>query len=800
MLLSLLSRVAVLLWLVSSVSAQTANVAIGWQTDPQATGAIGSAGQSANDLHCNPIQSFTTAQMPATGAPLQSFGTYYIPNTVAGTTTPYCRVALYQVSSSNVYTLVAGTQAGNDIPLTYGNSGAQTAATSGGASTLLYPQGGSSFTVMPNVNYSLCFTNTAGNFSGGASMFLWPQATALLSYVYIPYYPPNPLPNPFPITLATSSVDTWQVWMNVQVPVSYVPPPVSSSSSSTGAVYVPPTDYLSVCFGRGGEQNFVTWTYSYTMGCLPGFDNGWASNLGVSCQASNNNGTLGGFFVVNITLNMLVSTTAVYGSGVNTAYQVCSLLPGSQRTVGTWFGSSQSGLQWQTTPITLLPTYNPGACTDIDLCWNNWFYPMSGNNNPNGPANTTAYGLPYWFDGYGLLYQLGSSWGGITYLNLFTSSSDGGNWVLTQGGTQLMEETGNGPFGDIIENSWKVATTSVPFTMGCGHLPSSTPQQTWTFNYQYTTNIYSVTLNLTINTLAQPVFDNGINSPFLICSLSGTRTAVYNGVTSVSAVSLAPVNADTSQFLYNNYYYAFSSPNGANGVNDGSLGLYYFFDLDGVVMQLATPWSYANTTWQYVNLCTGNAAVYGGSQLQEELATGQIGTIAPNNTGGWSIAVSPSQVFNQAPAPLGSQVVHLFTFNMVYVGWCTPAASLPGCYNGASKAQSFDQGYYTLNLTLIMITSPTPSINGVGPNAGYQIGQLLPGSMRTTAVSLTGGFPVMSSTPITLVNTTGLGVTCANGFCWDNYFYPNSAVFAELEGGGTGTNSGNDPNAFGVDL
>ena len=221
------------------------------------------------------------------------------------------------------------------------------------------------------------------------------------------------------------------------------------------------------------------------------------------------------------------------------------------------------------------------------------------------------------------------------------------------------------------------------------------------------------------------------------------------------------------------YHSAMSSSNGANGANDGSLGLYYYFDLDGAVMQLATPWSYGGSTWQYVNLCTGNAAVSNGSQLQEEIATGQIGTIP--NAASWSISVSPSQVYNKAPALIGTQLVHLFTFNMVYIGWCAPGAALPGCYDGTSAAQAYDQGYYTLNLTLIMVTSPAPAINTVGPNAGYEIGQLLPGSMRSTATSLTGAFPQVSNTPITLVNkSAGAVVQCADGFCYDSFFYPNS--------------------------
>ena len=195
---------------------------------------------------------------------------------------------------------------------------------------------------------------------------------------------------------------------------------------------------------------------------------------------------------------------------------------------------------------------------------------------------------------YGILYQLASSWGGVTYLNLFTSSSDGGNWVISQGGTQLMEETGQGPFGDVIEKSWAITSSVQPYNGGCG---AGAPTQLYQFNFAYTSyctaaatwsgctvgsGYYSTNLTLTLNVSAVPLFDNGVNSPFAICAASGTRVAVVNptgssATTSTQTVSLATLNADTSQFYYNQYFYPMSQSNGPTGVNDGSLGLYYYF-------------------------------------------------------------------------------------------------------------------------------------------------------------------------------------------------------------------------------
>ena len=206
----------------------------------------------------------------------------------------------------------------------------------------------------------------------------------------------------------------------------------------------------------------------------------------------------------------------------------------------------------------------------------------------------------------------------------------------------------------------------------------------------------------------------------------------------------------------------------------------------------------AGTTYSYVNLCTGNAVATGGISLQEEVATGQLGVIP--NAQSWSLSISPNQTYNAPPPLVGSALVHLFTFQMSYIGWCAPSAYLTGCLAG-NAASGYDQGYYTLNITLNMIAGPVPTYNKVGPNAGYAVGQLLPGSVRTTATSLTGGFPYINSFPLSAQQTASPGaVTCAGSFCFNNVYYPNSYLFAEFSNAGTGTNSANDPNAYGVEF
>ena len=213
----------------------------------------------------------------------------------------------------------------------------------------------------------------------------------------------------------------------------------------------------------------------------------------------------------------------------------------------------------------------------------------------------------------------------------------------------------------------------------------------------------------------------------------------------------------------------------------------------------STPWVVNSTSYSYLNLCTGNGATPGGgSQLMEILPTGQLGQI-PNNQS-WSVSSalvgSQPQTYTGCPtASYNAQLVHVFTFNMVYTALCTSQVSLPGCLTGTS-ASGYDQGYYILNLTLIMLTAPAPTQNNALTfNAAYQVCSLLPGSQRSTYVSLTGGPPVYSSTPVTLVQNPSIH-TNPVGFTFDNLYYPLSYAF----GAGSGTNQYNDALAYGSEV
>ena len=234
---------------------------------------------------------------------------------------------------------------------------------------------------------------------------------------------------------------------------------------------------------------------------------------------------------------------------------------------------------------------------------------------------------------------------------------------------------------------------------------------------------------------------------------------------------------------------------------------YFYMDNYGVVLQFATPQMIGGAAVSQINLCTGNGAVPGGSQLMEELPSGQFGQILNNQS--WAVSLSPSQDFTQGacPSAVGTQVVHLFTFNLVYQSQCTPVAALPNCAAGGASV-GFDNGYYTLNLTLVMITGVTPAINGVGPSAGYRTCSLLAGSQRTTATSLTGGLPQVQTSPLSLLfNPVAKGYNTMPAlpmgtFYYDNFFYPYSYVFGEWGGSLNGDpNSGlNNPNAYGSEF
>ena len=548
-----------LLCLVGPVHGQTYNLSLGWFANAQATTQLLENNQAANDLHCNPIQQYNT--LPSSGATFQSFATYYDANSVSAAGI-VVRMALYQISGST-WTLVVGTQTASDLPLVAGKVGGGTLATSGSA---LYYSSGTSATIMPNTQYSLCFTNSATAANQTAAMFLWPAGTTLTNYAYSPYTLSQPLPNPYPSTQsAGSATDTWLIWFNVAVAgtaptnIAVPTPPLA-----------PPQDYSAGCFGTGA-QTVWTFNYVYTMGCNTE-ETAWPLGLGVSCPQNNANGTFGGFMIVNLTFIMLSSSTPVSGTvgSTNAAYQICSLLPGSQRSVGVWLSAS-SGLQYTTSALTLLPILTNSEHV-LSLSFNNWYYPNSAPNGPNGPSNGPN-GLNYYFDGYGITYTLSQSWEGVSVLNLFTSSSDVGNWVIPEGGIQLMEEVGAGPFGVVIEKSWAITTSSAPFS-GCSQFGNST--QVWSFQYSYTavcnalfsypgcvvnSGSYSVNLTLLIQTPTVPVVDNGVNSPFVVCALlpGSTRTATLNPTgsnptTTTTSVTLAGPTADSSQFTYDSFF------------------------------------------------------------------------------------------------------------------------------------------------------------------------------------------------------------------------------------------------------
>ena len=202
--------------------------------------------QSANDLHCDPIQTFNG--LPASGAQLSSFGVTYYPAASTPFTAgpavgayPTARVGVYQVSSTGNFTLLAATFGASDIPLSYAAVYSSALATSSGA--LYYPGGASSATIYPNTNYSLCFSNDGLDYAGGgAQMYYWPQDSGAVNYAWLSYDFSQPFPTVYPAaTAAGVSTTTWQVWMNLAVPNSVL----AAQNASTGLVFV--TSQFSYC-------------------------------------------------------------------------------------------------------------------------------------------------------------------------------------------------------------------------------------------------------------------------------------------------------------------------------------------------------------------------------------------------------------------------------------------------------------------------------------------------------------------------------------------------------------------------
>jgi hypothetical protein len=364
---------------------------LGWYVDSTAQTQMSEASQAVNDLHCNPPQQFTT--LPAAGAIFESFSTFYDASSVSAPSTPVVRMALYQVSSSGTWSLLVGTQNGSDLLLTPGSIDGGTLATSSGP-FYYAPNVALPVMIFPNSSYALCFSNNAGNLSssGTANMFLWPQGGNLQNYALQPYYLTQQLPLTYPASAAlqTGVTDTWQIWMTVAAPGAG---PATGGTPTPQPATSPDFDSAS-CYGSYlvSPQNVTTFNYQYTLGCAPGgYSYGWQAPAGGAGCTSETNATGGSFLVVNITLVMLLSATPVYGSGPTTAFQICSLLPGSTRTVGTWV-SAQSGLVWQTTDLEIVQVPPGFGSATLGMGWNNWFYPYSASNGPNGPVSASPYG------------------------------------------------------------------------------------------------------------------------------------------------------------------------------------------------------------------------------------------------------------------------------------------------------------------------------------------------------------------------------------------------------------------------
>ena len=212
-------------------------IQLGYQLDPTAAGSLHLGTQAVLDLHCNPVQQFSS--LPSNGGQLLSFATNYDPQ---ATTVPgVCRMALYTVLANGSYELLAGTDAslGSDLPLIPGTGNGPVQVQNPGS--LYYPYGGP-VTLYPEQQYAVCFSNNGGlqyvngtvvNGTGGVNgtiaMYHWPDSSA--QHVQIPYdLNLSPLPNPI-VDTATIVGVTWQIWMNVAVD-GFV---VTSSSSSSSA-------------------------------------------------------------------------------------------------------------------------------------------------------------------------------------------------------------------------------------------------------------------------------------------------------------------------------------------------------------------------------------------------------------------------------------------------------------------------------------------------------------------------------------------------------------------------------------
>ena len=378
-------------------------VQLGWEMDPTASGVMELASEAALDLHCNPVQQFSS--LPAAGGLLLAFATAYDPSST--TVTGICRLALYQVLANNSYQLLAATSsAGNsDISLPPSRIAGPVALQNGGS--LYYPYGGP-VTLLPSLSYSLCFTtygalqyvngttvNGTNGLNGTVAQYRW--ADSLTNHALVPYDIASPLPNPLTFTASQTSSGTWQMWMNVAIG-NYTTPSSSSalgtsarvasssvsssprlSSSATSAATVT----SAAAAGGGGTVGGMVWELGFKTDATATspISAGREMIFDLHCNPPQQFTTLpaSGAQLLNFVTNYDPTLTTVSGICRMALYQVISsssytLLAGTSAALGSDLPlgpgttpgpvtvSNPGSLYFPNGPVTLLPTLTYSLC------------------------------------------------------------------------------------------------------------------------------------------------------------------------------------------------------------------------------------------------------------------------------------------------------------------------------------------------------------------------------------------------------------------------------------------------------
>jgi hypothetical protein len=183
-------------------------------------------------------------------------------------------MAVYQISNG-VWTLLAGTNSGSDLPMAPGSTAGPVLVSNPGS--IYYPNGATSVTLYPTNSYLICLSNNGGNLTdcngnvGTIAQYRWTESASLWNSVLQPYYITDPLPNPF--VNSTTSGTTWQAWITVQgafsntyiQPLGYITDPTAATAIGYGPevvndLHCMPSQVYSQLPSTGGVlQNFQTY-------------------------------------------------------------------------------------------------------------------------------------------------------------------------------------------------------------------------------------------------------------------------------------------------------------------------------------------------------------------------------------------------------------------------------------------------------------------------------------------------------------------------------------------------------------